>query len=288
MTTFDQALLQIINDKQSGSVAILQQLIRGVLSYLIRETDTSKSLNTLKDRLPLMRGALGHFAVVGHFLSKFETAITNILIEGKSEDHLFDIVNEYDNRWKMANTQVANAAGKCLDCNNKTILLHSNSSVISSFFYNLQKTNAKVKIIQTESRPENEGRYQAEILADLGFSVTFIIDAAAGFMMDKVDMVLSGADQIHKNYFVNKIGTATIAMFCKHKNIPFHVLADSRKIVHTSANPESLYNIKKPAKDIWKINHDLIHPVNYYFEAIPTASVSSFITENKAYTTGEL
>jgi translation initiation factor 2B subunit (eIF-2B alpha/beta/delta family) len=284
MTTFDVAILQIINDKQSGSVAVLQQLIRGISAYLIREDNSTKSISTIQNRFPLLKGALGHFAVVDHFLNHLKSVLDN----ENSSDELFNFVNDYNNRWKNANTEVANIAMDKLNCEGKTILLHSNSSVITSFFHKLQKKQVKLRVIQTESRPENEGRYQAKMLADLGFQVSFIVDAAVGFMMDKVDMVLLGADQIHKNYFVNKIGTLSIAMLSKQQNTPLYVLADSRKIASTEANPQSLHNINKPGTDIWDTNNDLIEPINYYFEAIPTRLVTGFITETRILKADEL
>jgi len=280
MTNFDEALLQIINDKQSGSIAILQQLIRGLLSYLIRESDPQTSLNIIHDRLPLMRGGLGHFAVVEHFLNDLENAIANNLKDSKSHEALFDFVNQYDSRWKNANSEVSNLAAKNLDCTNKTILLHSNSSVITSFFSKLKAMNIRASIVQTESRPENEGRYQALKLADLGFNVKYIVDAAAAFTMDDVDLMITGADQIHKNYFVNKIGTYAMALLCREKNIPLYVLADSRKISNTIANPQTLHNIQRSGSDIWKSSPEGVTPVNFYFEPIPTIMVKSFITEN--------
>lgn len=288
MTNFDQALLQILNDKQSGSIAILQQLIRGISSFLIRESNAEVSLKTIHDRLPLMQGGLGHFAVVSHFLKEMETNILEIIKAGKPNDMLFDFVNEYDSRWKNANAEVATVASKYFDLHNKTVLLHSNSSVITSFFSTISAGNRKVSIIQTEARPENEGQYQAIKLGNLGFNVKFIVDTAAGFMMDKVDLMLSGADQIHKNYFVNKIGTYAMALLCREKNIPFYVLADSRKFMKTNANPESLYNIKRDGKDIWNAKHDHIEPVNFYFEPIPVNLVTKFFTEKKELSPLEL
>ncbi len=284
MTIFDDALLQVMNDKQSGSVAVLQQLIRGILAYLTREPDSSKSLEIIHDRLPLMKGSLGHFQVVSHFLDQTETALKSIEKDHASADLLFDFVKEYDNTWKHANAGVASMATEHLNFNNKTILLHSNSSVITSLFNKLSKQQVNLQFIQTESRPENEGRYQAEKIAALGFDVKFVVDAAAAFMMDKVDMMLTGADQIHPDYFVNKIGTYMLALVCREKNIPLHVLADSRKISQKNVGKKSLHNIVKPGSDIWKNHPEKIEPVNFYFEAIPSRLVTSFITEKEMIT----
>jgi len=288
MTNLDEALLQILNDKQSGSIAILQQLTRGISLYLIRESDPIISLNNMHDRLPLMRGGLGHFAVVGHFLNELEQVIANNLKDLKSQEALFNFVNQYDARWKNANTEVSKLAADCIDCQNKTILLHSNSSVITSFFNTINSMNVKATILQTESRPENEGRYQALKLANLGFNVKYFVDTAAAFMMDEVDMMITGADQIHKNYFVNKIGTYALALLCREKNIPVFVLADSRKISNTEANPQTLHNIQRSGSDIWKSSPERVTPVNFYFEPIPTTLVKSFITEKEVIAPSEL
>jgi translation initiation factor 2B subunit (eIF-2B alpha/beta/delta family) len=280
MTKFDEVLLQVINDKQSGSVAILQQLIRAILGYLIREEGNVKDREVIRKRLPLMRGSLGHFEVVSHFLKGLEDMLKSIEQNSKTADELFDYVKDYDQRWKTANVQVADLALKNLDFNHKTIFLHSNSSVISSLFRKIAGEQIVCKIIQTESRPENEGRYQAEKLTALGFEVKFVVDAAAAFMMGEADMMLTGADQIHPDYFVNKIGTYMMALVCREKNIPVYVLADSRKISSRKTSPESLYNIIKPGEDIWKNYPKNLEPVNFYFEAIPTNLVTAFITES--------
>jgi len=279
MNIFDESLAQVLSDKQSGSVAVLQQLTRAVLSYLIREKNTFESLIVLKYRLPVIKATLGHFAVVSHFLAELESHV-NILEENPSDqDVIFDFVNKYDNQWKDANKKVADLASKTLNCNGKTILLHSNSSVVSSFFRKMSETGVFPKVIQTESRPENEGRYQARTIAELGFDIDYVVDSAAGFMMKNVDMVITGADQIHQDYFVNKIGTFVIALLCREFNVPLIVLADSRKISHIPGNPDSLNHLIRPSSDIWNVAHEKIHPVNYYFEPVPSKLVSVIITE---------
>lgn len=288
MTIFDEALLQIINDKQSGSVAILQQLIRGVSAFLIREKDDTTCHTILQDRMPLMHGGLGHFEVVSHFLRELEKVLTEKHSIKKSNDRIFDFVDHYNKHWKNANAEVAEIASQNIDCQGKTILLHSNSSVITSFFNKISKQNLDISFVQTESRPENEGQYQAKKLAALGYRVKYVVDAGAAFMMDEVDMMLTGADQIHPNYFVNKIGTYALTLICREKGIPVHVLADSRKISKNNVDLQSIYNVKRPGSDIWKVSNPNIEMLNFYFEAIPTELVNSFINEKNVLTTDEL
>lgn len=288
MLSFDESLLQVLNDNQSGSVAVLQQLIRAVSSFLVRENDPIKASEILEKRLPVIRKSLGHFAVVDHFLKYLDVKISSL----KNPDHelepLFDSVKNYDDLWKDANRKVASVAFENIDCEGKTILLHSNSSVVTSFFRKLSETDTNVRIIQTESRPVNEGRYQAQILAGLGFSVDFIVDAAIGFMMPEVDMAITGADQIHKTYLVNKIGTHALGLLCREAGVPLFALADSRKISTSLGNPESLRRIFRPAQDIWSVMNERIHPVNFYFEPVNSQLFKAIVTEKNVVKPDEL
>lgn len=281
MTQFDQELSQVINDKQSGSVAVLQKLIHTILNFLNREQDATTRLKMIKNRLATMHNSLGHFEVVKHFLTQLEDWMTKPEIKDATGIVFCDLVKDYDDTWKNVNVKIAESAIEQLDFNNKTILLHSNSSAIVSLFQKMADEGIYCNVIQTESRPENEGRYQAVNIADQGHHVSIIVDSAAAFMIEKANLVLTGADQIHPDYFVNKIGTYAIALVCHEKNIPFFVLADSRKISPTRTSPEALYSISKPGKGIWKNHPRNINPVNYYFEPIPTPLVKGFITEKE-------
>jgi len=279
MIAFDEALLQVFHDKLSGSVAVLQQLIRAILSFLIREKDPSRDLLIITERLPMMQKSLRHFAVVEHFLGELEKKVLELEHNNSDQGQLFDFVKDYDDHWKNANKLVAERAYETLNCKGKTILLLSNSSVITSFFSLLNQKGIEANIIQTESRPENEGRYQAEMLANLGFTVKFVVDSAAGFMMNHADFVMTGADQIRKGYFVNKIGSYALALLAREFNKPFYILADSRKISDTETDPSDLELIRRPSSDVWKTSNPKIHPVNYYFEAVPDRLITAVITE---------
>jgi translation initiation factor 2B subunit (eIF-2B alpha/beta/delta family) len=288
MLTLDESLLQVFNDNQSGSVAVLQQLTRSILSFLVSEQDNQKCREVLTNRLPVIQKSLGHFAVVNHFLKYLEEKIYTFGDLEKDMETLFDSVKNYDDFWKDANRKVAEVAFENLDCEGKTILLHSNSSVVTSFFRKLAEKGVNVRVIQTESRPVNEGRYQAQILAGLGFSVDFIVDAAMGFMIPEVDLAITGADQIHKNYLVNKIGTHALGLLCREAKVPLYVLADSRKIASKPGNPETLRRIFRPSADVWNVMNERIHPVNYYFEPADSSLFTSIITEKSVITPDEL
>ncbi len=51
----------------------------------------------------------------------------------------------------------------------------------------------------TESRPSNSGHKAVEILKQNGIPATVILDSAVGYMIEKVDMVLVGAEGVVEN-----------------------------------------------------------------------------------------
>lgn len=283
MISFENELKKVFNDKQSGSASVLQKLIEALLTYF--GMPESKP-DPIRRKIPLMKKHLGHFAVVSHFLAAFEK-IFNTETRMSSEK-VIGFLTSYKREWANVNSGVARQACKIIDGSGKTFLLHSNSSVIVSFFKCLKANHTKVKVIQTESRPAYEGREEAKAIAGLGFEVRLITDSAAGLLMPETDYVVSGADRIGKNYFVNKTGTYANALLCREYQIPFFVLADSRKITSAQFHPADMPYPVKPPEEVWKTEHPNISAFNMYFEAIPCRLVNAFITEQGKLLPSEL
>jgi translation initiation factor eIF-2B subunit alpha len=69
-------------------------------------------------------------------------------------------------------------------------------------------------------------------LQSAGIEASIILDAAVGYYMNKVDMVLSGAEGVVENGgVINQIGTYQIAVIARSANKPFYVVAESFKFV---------------------------------------------------------
>ena len=244
----------------------------------------------------------GSFLVVSHFLNE----IVGFLESNRRnwQGDLAHLISNYEISWSNVNERIAETAGKLLDLSNKTILLHSNSSAIKSFFAS-QKTHAlKISLIQTESRPLMEGRIQAEFLAHSGYKVKVIADSAIGRYAGIADMAVVGTDGIYSEYFVNKCGSLPIALICREKGIPLYVLADSRKIwpvseisnhnrqlkaikgkksVNRISIDEIFHEEIKPPDELWKNPPANVIVENYYFEIIPNKLVTLFITEKGSF-----
>ena len=72
----------------------------------------------------------------------------------------------------------------------------------------------------------------AKALCHLNVPVTVVLDAAVGYIMEKVDLVIVGAEGVVENGgIINKIGTNQMAVCAKAQNKPFYVVAESFKFV---------------------------------------------------------
>ncbi|XP_060070085.1 translation initiation factor eIF-2B subunit alpha-like [Ylistrum balloti] len=111
-----------------------------------------------------------------------------------------------------------------------TILTHSKSRVVLQVLKEAAEAKKRFNVYITESLPDNSGREVSKELIDMGIPTTVVLDAAVGYVMEKVDMVLVGAEGVvESGGIINKIGTYTLAISAKAMNKPVYVVAESFK-----------------------------------------------------------
>ncbi|OQR91934.1 translation initiation factor eIF-2B subunit alpha [Achlya hypogyna] len=109
------------------------------------------------------------------------------------------------------------------------VLTHGASRVVTGLLLQAAKTK-HFSVVVTEGRPNGAGYKTAELLSNAGIPTTVIVDAAMGYYMEKVDMVIVGAEGVVENGgIVNKIGTFSAAMIAHAMKKPFYVAAESFK-----------------------------------------------------------
>ncbi|NXK25634.1 EI2BA factor, partial [Arenaria interpres] len=118
------------------------------------------------------------------------------------------------------------------------ILTHAYSRVVLRVLEAAVEAKKRFSVYVTESQPDQAGRVlinlqkMAKALRKLNIPVTVILDAAVGYIMEKVDLVLVGAEGVvESGGIINKIGTNQIAVCAKAQNKPFYVVAESFKFV---------------------------------------------------------
>jgi translation initiation factor 2B subunit (eIF-2B alpha/beta/delta family) len=299
MFDFTEELNKIWNDHLSGSAEVLKKYVD-----LLKKITNLQDQNILLNLLFQSREHHSTFLVVKHFLDEMIRFLKDDLPDWRND--LKRQIMDYETNWLNINERIASAAGSIIDLSNKTILLHSNSSAVKSFFSKHRAYAEKIRIIQTESRPLMEGKIQAEFLAGSGYQVKLIADSAIGRYAGSDGMSILGADAIYKDFFINKCGSYLIALLCREQGIPLYVLADSRKIWSmeglsgrrrqenfTGTRREKLFSEIpvcetcragiNPPDELWKNPPENVIVENYYFERIQNELVNLFITERGCY-----
>ncbi len=271
------------SDNYSGSAELLEQYI-GLILYWLEKGDmqSAKDRSFLMDHSMKLQETHQSLFVLVHFCSQ----VTGLLTREKEEwrSPLLNFLSEYNMVWSDVSEKLAARANSIIDMNQKLILTHSQSSAVKEVFSQFSGNRKKVKVIQTESRPVFEGRMQATLIKKLGYDVTLVPDVGFARHLDKINMILLGADSIYKDYFVNKAGSYNICLAGKKAGIPIYVLADSRKFWSSlpPARQEMDYNEhQKAAREVWEDPPSGLNIENFYFEKTPLTWVDGFITENE-------
>ncbi len=271
------------SDNSTGSAELLEQYIELLLYWLGKgDLQTLKDKTFLMDQIKRLQENHKTLLVLLHFSLQAIQLLNN---SREDWDHiLLDFLKEYRLTWTDVNTRVAKQAASVIDLNQKLILCHSQSSAVREIFNQYRGNKKIVKIIQTESRPILEGRIQAVNIRKLGFEVKLVSDTGYARHLDRINMILLGADAIFRDYFVNKSGTYNICLAGKNAGIPVYILADSRKFWF-SLPPEhrerQYIENKKPGAELWKDPYPGIDIENYYFEKIHVNWADGFITEKE-------
>ena len=271
------------SDNYSGSAELLEQYIELILYWLEKgDLQSSKDRAFLMDHIRKLQETHKTLFVLVHFYNQ----VIRVLNEEKEEWMwmLLGFLREYKIVWSNVSSKLATQALSVIDMSQKVILTHSQSSAVKEVFRQFPGNRKKLKIIQTESRPIFEGRLQASILSRFGYEITLVPDVGYTRHLNRINMILLGADSVYHDYFVNKAGSYNICLAGKNAGIPIYILADSRKFWSSlpPARQEMEYTEeKKPEDEIWVNPPAGINVDNFYFEKTPSAWVDGFITENE-------
>jgi translation initiation factor 2B subunit (eIF-2B alpha/beta/delta family)/ADP-ribose pyrophosphatase YjhB (NUDIX family) len=111
------------------------------------------------------------------------------------------------------------------------VLTHSFSSTVLRSLELGFKGGRDFKVYATESYPGMEGKQLAKELIASGVPVTLIADSAVSSILQKVDLVLVGADSVLKDgALIHKVGTREIAAAAASRKIPLFSSCESIKL----------------------------------------------------------
>lgn len=159
----------------------------------------------------------------------------------------------------------------------KRILTLSRSGTVLQAF---AEANPSPEVVVAESRPDCEGVYVAEALAERGVSATLITDAAVAAMLAdaSIDAVVVGADTVlETGAVVNKTGTRGAALAARQEDVPVYVVAATDKVV-----PDDAPHLEEgPPSAVYK-GDGRVAARNPTFDVTPAAWMTRWMTEDGA------
>ena len=254
------SLYKILSDNQSGSTELLLKLIRWC---------KDKDKKFLGEMISVASNELQTFSAVQSFIKDLKKLLK---ASGKHQVEKFlieqseRIENRYLNLFKNAFPHLKTF---------KKIVTLSNSRTIIEILKRLNKQK-KIFITICESRPQLEGRIMVKELLKHKIRTEIIPDVLLSAAIEKSDCAIIGADTVLSNGdVVNKTGSRSLAIACRHFKKPFYVLATSDKF----SNKKKYIPEERNKNEIWSYNHKLLKRTNYYFEVIEKKLITKIIRD---------
>ena len=132
------------------------------------------------------------------------------------------------------------------------ILTHCHSSAVNMVFKQAKARGVDFEVVCTETRPVYQGRITARGLLGAGIRTTMIVDSAVRSLMNRVDLVVVGADAItSEGNVINKIGTSLVALAAHEARTPLYVVTELLKF-----DPETIHGDyeaieERPTAEVW-------------------------------------
>ncbi|MFA5011631.1 MAG: putative molybdenum carrier protein [Ignavibacteria bacterium] len=223
---FRKKMLIIRENNILGSKDMLNNIISASIKYL-RNThiEQQNAISViLKETESFTQGKNSEMMILYRFIKELKHEI-----KSNPKKDILNYLIARRKSLKDSSKKLTLSTMKEIQFENKTVLLISNSSSITSLFKELSKMEIRVNVLQCKSYPGCEGIVQAEVLKSYGFKVKLIHERDIKYYVQKADMALLGCDAYNKTYFSNKTGSLEIAKTFFKFNKPVYVLSEKAK-----------------------------------------------------------
>jgi translation initiation factor 2B subunit (eIF-2B alpha/beta/delta family) len=258
-----QAWDVVRSDRLRGARELLLIALKSLDEYLTRNPGADTS--TLIDELSVLRKEMVGFKNASKILKSEQNPIISV------EKLIIYLEN--------VSGKIGRVAERYFN-DKMTVLCHSRSSIVEGILTAMHDSGKIASIIQMESRPEHEGRVQAENLAAQGMTITICTDAAMALSVGRADIILVGADVVaYDGTFLGKTGCFPLALIANHLGKPFYVATELIKVSEFLPEVEEINERIDQKRILWKSKVSGIRGFNPHFEYTPGYLVTAFITE---------
>lgn len=229
---FSRRLIEIQKDHRHGATELARMALDLLADYAreLQTESTELAIEDLKMRAQALEVVRPGMAPVANLVSRWRDQL---------DEHAHQPL-EYATKawsaaaeWSIENTRDAIARTatntKELVKDGMTVMTHSMSSTLISAFRQLTIIEG-LKVIVTESRPQNEGYWVCKVLSELGIENHLITDAQIALAAQEADLVLIGSDGLLSDgAVINKVGTHLMALAAREFAVPVYVCCETFK-----------------------------------------------------------
>jgi translation initiation factor eIF-2B subunit alpha len=218
-----QALLDVIRRSTANTMMGLQMELEEASHIMLTHAET-KSLLGGRSTIALASGCelfLKHVTRAFLELPDFAACKAQVLERGE----------RFASISLAARERIADL-GQAFVQDGTVVLTHGWSRVVTKLLVKASKERQKhFEIIVLEGRPDAGGAKAAKAFyEEANIPVTVVLDSAMGYVMERVDMVLVGAEGVVENGgIVNKVGTYALGITARELGKPLYVAAESYK-----------------------------------------------------------
>ena len=158
-----------------------------------------------------------------------------------------------------------------------TLLTHDYSTTVLETVDVALDGGSEFEVYVTEARPRYLGRKTARALADRdGVETHLLVDAAAGYYLDRCDEVVVGMDCIVDDRLYNRVGTFPIAAAAARLDVPVTVVGAAAKVVEEGFLFENEF---RADSEVMREPAEGFSVENPSYEATPTELIDRVITD---------
>lgn len=167
------------------------------------------------------------------------------------------------------------------------LLTHCNSEAALGCILEAHRQGKELEVYATEVRPRGQGLITIRTLNDAGIKTNYIVDSAARYFINDVDLVVVGADAIAVNgAVVNKIGTAQIAHAAHEARTNVIVAAETYKFAPRTILGEKIEIEERDTTEVLPAEMAARLPFvrvrNPAFDVTPAEYIDLIVTEQGA------
>lgn len=270
-----QALTAVVCQSKATTIMELQQQIQSAIEQLTSAVQTRSSVS-LNAGCQLFNRYVTRTSLD---IPEFEQCKKTILERGRS----------FAQRSLQCRAAIAPTVARFLK-NGATVLVQGRSRCVTLALMQAAKNGQVFNVVCVENRNDCSGYKVAEDLMQCGVNVTMVLDSAVACIMERVDLVLFGAEGVAESGgVINQIGSYQIAIVAKALNKPVYVAAESYKFCRIF--PLSSADLPENKNDTALVEAGPEHPVpkeatmlNMPFDYTPPNFITLLFTDIGTFT----